>query len=157
MSVALRHAILFFALAQPAVLAAQDTFQNVEYISGKNGFEHKEKGVLTVGSEDLVFADSKGHIIFVIKVASVTKVSNDAQVRDASFGSKMLLGSFAGSRKQEYVTVTSETDSTAEGIEFKVKEGTSPNIVAKIQFAVKKATGKPLKEATDTTKPADSK
>lgn len=147
----LRLALSLLALSQPAFLAAQDSFPEVEYIAGKDGFAKKEKGALTLTSTDIVFTDKRGHTIFEIPLASITDVNNDTQVRDASVGSKLLWGDFAGSRKQEFVRVTSESDSTAEGIEFKVKQGTSANVVAKIRFAVKKATGAPMKNPADST------
>lgn len=148
MTIAPRQALLLLALMQPEALVAQDTFKDVEYIAGKDGHSDKEKGVLTIGAEDIVLSDKKGHTIFTIPLASVTEVTNDTQVRDASVGKKLLWGGFSGSRKQEFVRITSESDSTAEGIEFKVKQGTSANVVAKIRFAVKKATGRPLPDST---------
>lgn len=152
----LRPALVLLCLLHPLALTAQESFKDVEYVSGKDGHAKKQKGVLTIGSEDITFSDAKGVLIFAIPLATVTDVSNEALVTDASVGSKMLFGSFAGSRKQEFVRVTAESDSTAEGIEFKVKQGTSANVVAKIRFAVKKATGRPLKGPADSSQQADS-
>jgi hypothetical protein len=143
--------VVLLSLAAPLTLAAQESFKDVEYVSGKDGHNKKVKGVLTVGTEVITFSDIRGRLVFEIPVAQITEVSNEALVTDASVGSKMLFGGFAGSRKQEFVVITAESDSTAEGIQFKVKQGTSANVVAKVRFAVKQATGKPPKGPADST------
>jgi hypothetical protein len=64
-------------------------------------------------------------------------------------GKKLLFGGLAGSRKQDFVQVSYETEKMAEGLVFKVKQGTSTGIVAKLKFAVKKAKGEaPESEST---------
>lgn len=60
-------------------------------------------------------------------------------VRDASVGSKLLFGGLAGDRKQDFVTLTTETESIAEGIVFKVKQNEAAGIAAKINFYIRKA------------------
>jgi hypothetical protein len=152
----MRHKWLSIVLAvlclgTAAHLRAQEMFPDVEYIAGKDGFAEKAKGTLVLGAEELRFVNKDGNLIFAVPVASITEVTQDVQVRDASVGKKLLFGGLAGSRKQEFVQVTSESATTAEGIVFKVKQGTSVNVVAKIKFAVKRA-GSGAKPA----EPADS-
>ncbi len=126
-------------LATAASAQAQEMFPDVEYVAGKDGFAEKAKGTLVLGPEELRFVNKDGNLIFSIPVASITEVTQDVQVRDASVGKKLLFGGLAGSRKQEFVQITSESATTAEGVVFKVKQGTSVNVVAKIKFAVKRA------------------
>ncbi len=130
---------------------AQEMFPDVEYIAGKDGFAEKAKGTLVLGAEELRFVNKDGNLIFAIPVASITEVTQDVQVRDASVGKKLLFGGLAGSRKQEFVQITSESANSAEGVVFKVKQGTSVNVVAKIKFAVKRAAG-----ASKQAEPGDS-
>lgn len=146
----------FFALslllvAPAARLEAQEMFPDVEYVAGKDGFADKEKGTLVLGTEELRFVKKDGNLIFAIPVATITEVTQDVQIRDASVGKKLLFGGLAGSRKQEFIQITAETDKSAEGVVFKVKQGTSVNVVAKIKFAMKKAgTKTPAAEPTDS-------
>ena len=45
----------------------------------------------------------------------------------------------AGDRKQDFLTITSETDSTAEAVVFKVKQNSAVGIAAKVNFCARKA------------------
>lgn len=126
-----------WAATSPALLRAQDSFQDVEYVAGKGGFDDKAKGVLTVSNASIEFKDKDGKVRFSIPTRTITDVTNDVQIRDASVGKKLLFGSLAGSRKQEFIQLTTETSDAAEGIVFKVKQGTSVNVMAKIKFAMK--------------------
>lgn len=136
---ALVHAVVFLALLGGSrTAAAQDVFPEVEYIAGHTGAVKKAKGSLVIGDSELKFTTKDGSLLFAIPLSGVTDVSNQTDIRDASLGKKILFGVFAGSRKQEYVQVTYETEEFAEGIVFKVKQGISPGIVAKLKFAVKK-------------------
>lgn len=112
--------------------------ENVEYISGKDGFADKMKGELVVTQDALVFRQ-KDKSVFAIPMVSVTEIGRQTDIRDGSVGKKLLFGSLAGSRKQEFVNISAETDSTAEGMVFKVKQGTSQNAATKIRFYAKKA------------------
>jgi secreted protein with Ig-like and vWFA domain len=131
--------LTLLSLAPAAALQAQEMFPDVEYVAGKDGFADKAKGTLILGGEELRFVNKDGNLIFAVPVATITEVTQDVQVRDASVGKKLLFGGLAGSRKQEFVQITSESATTAEGIVFKVKQGTSVNVVAKIKFAIKRA------------------
>ncbi len=152
----MRHKLLLsmltmLCLAPVAALQAQEMFPDVEYVAGKDGFADKAKGTLILGTDELRFVNKDGNLIFAVPVASITEVTQDVQVRDASVGKKLLFGGLAGSRKQEFVQITAESATTAEGIVFKVKQGTSINVVAKIKFAVKRAGSAPKSaEATDS-------
>ena len=146
-----RLALVALALVPLRAVQAQEIFPDVEYISGKDNFPDKQKGTLMIGAEELRFVDKNGQLIFVIPLTTVTEVTKDVQIRDASVGKKLLFGGLAGSRKQEFVQITSETENSAEGVVFKVKQGTSVNVIAKVRFAVKKAGGRSQEPA-----PADS-
>jgi len=121
-------------------VAAQEMYSDVEYISG-HGDMDKQKGTLLLGESELKFTKKDGTALFSVPLSAVTEVSNQVEVRDASVGKKLLFGGLAGSRKQDFVQVTYETEQLAEGLVFKVKQGTSTGIVAKLKFAVKKKKG----------------
>ena len=145
-----RLALVALALVPLAAAQAQEMFPDVEYVAGKDNFPEKQKGTLMIGSEDLRFVDKNGNLIFAIPLSTVTEVTQDVQIRDASVGKKLLFGGLAGSRKQEFIQITSETENSAEGVVFKVKQSTSVNIMAKVRFAVKKAGGRTQAPAADS-------
>lgn len=132
-------AILLFTATRPA--QAQDLFSDVEYISGHAGMDDKVKGVLLVGESEVKFTRKDGTVLMTVPVMGITEVGNQTDVRDASVGKKLLFGGLAGSRKQDFVQITYETENSAEGLVFKVKQGTATGVVAKIKFAVKKKKG----------------
>lgn len=125
-------------LAGPAL--AQERFENVEYVSGKAGFEKKEKGVLYLEEGRLRFADKKGNTIFSMPLESITEVEATREHEEGSFGRKMALGIFA-SKNQEYLLVKTETADAAEAITFKCKKKTSETMATKINFALKQLRG----------------
>ena len=129
--------LVIFA-ARPSLAAAQDKFDNVEYVSGHGGMEEKVKGVLVIG-DSLTFTKRDGKPVFSVPLTAITDITNQTDIRDASVGKKILFGGFSGSRKQDFVNVTYETDKTAEGLVFKVKQGTATGLLAKLKFAVKKS------------------
>ena len=140
--VLVRLAFVALALAPLRAVQAQDLFPDVEYVAGKDNFPEKQKGTLMIGADELRFVDKNGQLIFAIPLSNVTEVTQDVQIRDGSVGKKLLFGSLAGSRKQEFIQITAESENSAEGVVFKVKQGTSINIMAKVKFAVKKAGGR---------------
>jgi len=147
-----RSSLLFLSVMAVAASRApgQDTFKDVEYVSGHAGMEDKLKGVFVLDAKELRFQDRAGKLLISIPLSEITEVGNQTDIRDASVGKKLLFGGLSGSRKQEFVQITYETPQAAEGLVFKVKQGTSTGIVAKLKFAVKQVQGKP--PATDTTK-----
>ena len=130
-----------FLLASTRPVRAQDIFSDVEYISGHAGMDDKIKGLLIVGESEVKFTKKDGTLLMTVPVARITEVGNQTDVRDASVGKKLLFGGLAGSRKQDFVQITYETENLAEGIVFKVKQGTGTGVVAKIKFAAKKKKG----------------
>ncbi len=118
-------------------LPAQDTFPNVEYISGKGGLDSKIKGQLVVEATKISFLARDGAPVFTLPMESVTEVSNSVEENPGSTGRKLLLGVFAN-KKEEFVYITTETTEAAEGLVFKTKSKMSPGIVAKIRFQMKK-------------------
>ncbi len=143
-STSLRAALLSLIAALSVgveAISAQEMYPDVEYISGREGMPDKQKGTLLVGDNEVKFTKKDGTTLFTIPLAGITEVNNQTEIRDASVGKKLLFGGLAGSRKQDFVNITYETAELAEGIVFKVKQGTSTGVVAKIKFAVKKAKG----------------
>jgi hypothetical protein len=129
--------------------AAQEMYPDVEYVSGHENMTDKQKGTLLIGSSEMKFTKKDGTVIFAVPLSGVTEVSSQTEIRDGSVGKKLLFGGLAGSRKQDFVQVSYETEKMAEGLVFKVKQGTSTGIVAKLKFAVKKAKGEaPESEST---------
>lgn len=137
-------------------LDAQDMFKDVEYQAGKDGFADKIKGTLIVAPQALRFMDQTGKLVFSIPVETIIEVKNDVQIRDASAGKKLLFGGLAGSRKQEFVMITSETSASAEGVVFKVKQNESLNMVAKVQFAMRGAAERKGRDSTMASAVVDS-
>lgn len=129
--------LVLLSLLCPATMRAQEMYKDVEYITGRTGMDDKVKGTMIISATGIALMTSDGTVILRIPLSGVTQVSSETDIRDASVGKKLLWGGFAGSRKQEFVNVTSETDSSAEAVVFKVKQGTSVGIVAKIKFAMK--------------------
>ncbi len=64
-------------------------------------------------------------------------MSNSVESNPGSFGRKVLLGIFA-TRKEEFVYLTTESNDGAGGIVFKTKDKTSPAIIGKIRFLMKR-------------------
>jgi hypothetical protein len=129
---------------------ADETFPDVEYISGKAGFAKKIKGTLTLGATDLRFTGKDATSVFTIPLAEITEASNSVEQNPGSTGAKIMLGIFA-SKKEEFVYITTETSAAAEALVFKVKNKTSPAIVAKLKFQLKQA------KAQDTAPPPEAK
>lgn len=117
---------------------ADETFPDVQYVSGKAGFDKKVKGTLTLTATELRFTDKDSKPVFEIPLTSVKEVTNSVEQNPGSTGAKIMLGVFA-SKKEEFLYVRTETDQAAEALVFKVKNKTSPAIVAKVEFQVKKA------------------
>jgi hypothetical protein len=139
----MRRSFLVLALSSiaglPSLLVGQEIIPDVEYFSGKTGLEEKRKGVLVVGREALTFQEKNGTPIFAIPLRTITQAERATDIRDASVGKKLLFGSLAGSRKQEFITIPTETDSSAEAVVFKLKQNTGAGALAKINYQRKKA------------------
>jgi hypothetical protein len=118
--------------------AANDTFK-VEYVSGRTGVEKKTKGQLVIGDQALTMMDGK-KVVFGIPLATVTKVTNTRNAKIGTDGFPLL--GIAFSHVEEFVYITTETAERAEVVIFRVDKKASPGIVAKVEFAVKKAAEK---------------
>jgi hypothetical protein len=127
---------LSLVLAVSTVARAADTFK-AEYVSGKAGFEKKIKGDLVIGDQALTMMD-ENKVVFTIPLVIVTKASNTVENNSGGYGRKVMLGRFSN-RSEGFVFVNTETADAAEGIVFKVDQKAPAGIVAKIEFAVKKA------------------
>lgn len=159
--------------AMPVSLGAQDIIRDVEYISGRAGHTARQKGMLMIWTDMVQFHPSSGPESdaaatpnmttfgvtapapppptggsFDIPTDSITDVTNEVDVRGASFGAKLMIGFLASDRKQEFVSITYEGPTYADAILFKVNEHQSPGIVAKIRFAMKRRRRTAVKDST---------
>lgn len=132
-----RLAVLF-VLAIGVVVHADDTFK-AEYVSGRTGVEKKVKGALVIGNEAVTMMDGKKEV-FRIPLATVTKVTNSRNAKVGTDGFPLL--GIAFSHVEEFVYITTETADRAEVVIFRVDKKASPGIVAKVEFAAKKAAEK---------------
>jgi probable HAF family extracellular repeat protein len=73
-------------------------------------------------------------------MGTIKRASNERDIRDPSLGKRLMFGVFAGSRKQDFVSVTVENDATAEDLVFRTKENVGADIVAKINLLCAKET-----------------
>ncbi len=128
---------LGFSLICAPGFAQEASFPDTEYISGKSGFPNKVKGVLVIREDGVQLRDNRGGLVITIPTTSITAVSNNVETDPGSFGRKMALGFFA-SKREEYLTIKTETEQGAEAIVFKCKKKTSEDISAKIDFFRKK-------------------
>jgi len=139
----MRTLILATVLAASTVAAQKAPAKpfEAEYMSGREDMPKKKRGVLYLEDSVVVFTSERGDSVFSIPLREIKEVSNQADIRDASLGSKMLFGGLAGSRKQDFLSVTWETTTGVEVIVWKVKQNTGAGLAAKIRFAVKQVTG----------------
>jgi hypothetical protein len=128
--------VLALVVGFSGVASAADTFK-VEYVSGKEGFADKIKGQLVVSEQSLTLMDGK-KVVFTIPMTAVTKASDEVQNNSGGYGRKLMFGNFAN-RSEGFLYVTTETESAAEAITFKVDQKEHAAILAKVEFAVKKA------------------
>jgi hypothetical protein len=112
----------------PEGVAKDNLFQGVEYISGHTGFEQKKQGQLAILPDGITFYDVKGKRLFSFPIGTVRSAEHTRDVRDPSVGKKLLFSALAGDRKQDFLTITTETESNAEGVVFKVKQNSATGI-----------------------------
>jgi hypothetical protein len=122
--------------ASVVTLSATDTFK-AEYVSGKSGFEKKIKGELVIGDQAITMMDGK-KVIFTIPLVTVMKASDTVENNSGGYGRKLMFGNFSN-RSEGFVSVSTETADAAEAVVFKVDQKAPAGIVAKIEFAAKKA------------------
>jgi hypothetical protein len=130
-------AVLLCALGPLAADADEVSFPDVQYLSGHAGMDKKMKGSLTLTERELTFTAKDGPA-FTIPLADIREVTNSVEENPGSTGAKLMLGVFA-SKKEEFLYVNTENKDGAEALVFKTKNKTSPAMVAKIKFQVKKA------------------
>jgi hypothetical protein len=139
-----------------AVAWSQEVFPDVQYISGRAALPVKIKGSLVLSGSELRFNNDKGESMMVMPFSMIKNVTNSVEQNPGSTGAKIMLGVFA-SRKEEFLYVNTETTEAAEALVFKVKNKTSPGMIAKIQFQMKKAAAAAAKPAPVTqAAPVDS-
>ncbi len=121
---------------------------DASYVSGQPGFKRSiAEGRLVVTPDTLAFSAGsvrgfrmKYFPRFAIPLAHITKVTNtiDTGIDGGAVAAFGLLG-MAAKRQDEYVFVTTETETTTDVVIFQVKNNTSAAAAAKIAFAVKRA------------------
>lgn len=137
----------------PSILVRDgwEGFPAVEYQGGDGTMPKKRTGMLVLTDSTLGFYscpydcehDSKkpkffDKPIFRLPLASVKEVSSSSQVRGATFGSKLMLGAFAGDRTEEFFGFVYESSTSAEAPVFKTMKAQSGAIEAKVKFRLKK-------------------
>lgn len=149
--------LIMVAMLWPGVAAwSQETFPKVEYISGRSTLPNKIKGTLVLTATELRFNSEKGDSVMVVPLSTIKSVTNSIENNPGSTGAKIMLGVFA-SKKEEFLYINTETADLAEALVFKCKNKTSPNMMAKIQFQMKKAAQVGTKAiSADDAAPADS-
>ncbi len=138
---------------------AQEAYPGAEYISGRSSITKKVRGTLLLSATQLRFASDKGETLIVVPFETIKEVSNSVETDPGSTGAKIMLGVFA-SKKEEFLYVNTETADAAEALVFKCKNKTSPGILAKVRFQMKKineaAAAKAAKESAAPPAPPES-
>ncbi|HWA16612.1 MAG TPA: hypothetical protein VG817_09270 [Gemmatimonadales bacterium] len=125
------------AFAQP--LLAQDRIPKVRYKGGHEGWGEEEiRGVLLIGDSTITFRDEDKKRTLVIPILKITDIGNQTQRKEASVGSKLLFGSLARSRQEEFLAIAYELPDNAEAVVFRFEPNTSAAVLAKIKFRMKK-------------------
>ena len=124
-------------VAQPVV--AQDRIQKVRYKGGHEGWGEEEiRGILLIGDSTIVFRDDDKKRTLEIPILKITDIGNQTQRKEASVGSKLLFGSLARSRQEEFLAISYELPDNAEAVVFRFEPNTSAAVLAKIKFRMKK-------------------
>ncbi len=78
-------------------------------------------------------------------IATVVKVTNRIDTNGPNAGAVLAFGvwGLASRRHEEYVSITTETEAKSETFVFRVAKNASDGIVAKIEFAARKAKATP--------------
>ncbi len=145
-------ALLLCSLAAPisaqAPVAPAAPLWDASYISGQPGVKRSiAEGRLVVTPDTLAFSAGsvrgfrmKYFPRFAIPLSHITKVTNtiDTGIDGGAVAAFGLLG-MAAKRQDEYVFVTTETETTTDVVIFQVKKNTSAAAATKIAFAAKMA------------------
>lgn len=123
--------------AQP--LLAQDRIPKVRYKGGHEGWGEEEiRGILLIGDSTVTFRDDDKKRTLEIPILKITDIGNQTQRKEASVGSKLLFGSLARSRQEEFLAISYELPDNAEAVIFRFEPNTSAAVLAKIKFRMKK-------------------
>lgn len=135
-----RQFILALALGLVASsLSAQDKIPKVRYEGGHEGWGEQEiRGTLLIGDSSLVFEDDDKKQSLEIPILKITEIGNQTQRKEASVGSKLLFGSLARSRQEEFLAISYDLPDNAEAVIFRFEKNTSAAALAKIKFRMKK-------------------
>jgi hypothetical protein len=126
-----------FIVAHP--LLAQDRIPKVRYKGGHEGWGEEEiRGILLIGDSTITFRDDDKRRSLEIPILKITDIGNQTQRKEASVGSKLLFGSLARSRQEEFLAISYELPDNAEAVVFRFEPNTSAAVLAKIKFRMKK-------------------
>ncbi len=130
-------ALVVVALMLGPSAFADETINNVEYMTGHAGMK-KQKGKISITGTELQFLDGD-KVLFAVPLATITKVNGNRETDNGSPLSNALWG--WSPKTEDFVYVTTESATTAEGLVFRVKRKMAAGVAAKIEFAAKKAKG----------------
>lgn len=131
--------LLFTGTLAAEMLAAQDKIPKVRYKGGHEGWGEEEiRGTLLIGDSTLLFRDDDKKRSLEIPIRKITDIGNQTQRKEASVGSKLLFGSLARSRQEEFLAISYELPDNAEAVIFRFEPNTSAAVLAKIKFRMKK-------------------
>ncbi len=153
-----RAAILALALSVALPAAAQTSAPQeltilqtaAHYISGQPGFKKEMwQGHMILGPDVLSFTEQRANSPFTTKqvprfsipLTTIAAATNTIDTNGPNATAVALAGAWALSskRQDEYVFITTETETTTDVVIFQVKKNTSAATAAKIAFAAKKA------------------
>lgn len=149
----LASVVLALALATLPAVAQTPTEPilqtDAHYISGQPGFKKEMwEGQIVLGFDVLTYTQqrpknwvaTKQVPRFSIPLSRITKASNtiDTGINGGAVAAFGIWG-LAAKRQDEYVFITTETDTSTDVVIFQVKKNTSAATAAKIMFAAKKA------------------
>lgn len=145
------------AAAQEPIIVGDgfEAFPGVEYRGGDARFSKQVFGVLILTDSSLAFHQCtpteyyachprgddpfwKAEPLFVVPLAALREVQVSSRVRDATAGSKLLLGIFAGDREEEYIGFVHETVTSAEAPVFRTMKTQAGAIEAKVRYRMEK-------------------
>jgi len=120
---------------------AEDSFDDVEYISGKTGLDKRKKGTLVVSEGKLLLKEKDGTEIFSLPANQVTSATSHVVTEEGGVATRVFINRNALERV-ETVNVNFESLTEAGCIILRCKKkNTGPQIAAKVNFAAKKAKG----------------
>lgn len=128
-----------------------EAFPDVEYQGGHSQFARRIKGVLVLTDSTLSFQACRGpngscaytprgqtvfydSVFFSVRIRDVQELSASTQTRSPGVGRRIMWGSLANDRTNEFLAFAFDTDRTAEAPVFKTLPTQAGAIEAKVKF-----------------------